>query len=652
MLYRLSIKYWTNHKRKMNTLAAVILIGAAALCIVLLFVRSNKQNILNKELDLLGNYDAVFYEVDHNDVRLISNNKNVIETGYYSELGYASVMYGSDYKVVSFPDEQSISMYNETCIKGRYPEDSNEIAVDISAMKEMGLPPVIGENIELTLYDIDKKEITCKTLTVTGIFEAGSSEAYRGFYRYPISIDSYNVPQIIVHKSIEGEFECSTVTVFVQIDEDITDTVRDILSNEFSHIMGYEIPLGRTYAYSYVLGISDHINAEYGEVTIDKLIQAMHEGNVWRDFYSSVAVPFFSCLVFLIVFMSVFGIINNVLEDRSYFLGVLLSLGMTKRTLSVFVVVEQICICVCLALVGVCFGIFFHNGMISIINSLYDNSLPSGVYVSEYVKSVTFSPFSNTVLIIVASSLLAISISVIIFFRRSPIQMLNSKGGKIHIRKGKIICVKHKGTLSLKEMLDERISLTNITVIVTTSIIMSVSFLSYNYFKALSDLNNTELEYMLRENELDKWDYVISKTDDFGIAEFAVENHHNSGIARDSFVAFADNNYVLSSYARIVNRSTRVSYYSDSGILLPDYLNLKKFKPSNNEYDNSLYEAEEAMIVNVGYISDESIYSLPTIGVMESEFTELKKYVVEGDIHFDRIANGEEIVLCRYLILC
>ena len=65
MLYKLSVKYWSNHKRKMYTLAAIIVIGAAALCLVLLFIRSNKQNLLNKELDLLGDYDAMFFRIFH-----------------------------------------------------------------------------------------------------------------------------------------------------------------------------------------------------------------------------------------------------------------------------------------------------------------------------------------------------------------------------------------------------------------------------------------------------------------------------------------------------------------------------------------------------------------------------------------------------------
>ena len=60
---KLSVKYWREHWKRLLTLITMIVMGAAVLCLTALFIRSDKMRLLNRELDMLGNYDAVFYEV-------------------------------------------------------------------------------------------------------------------------------------------------------------------------------------------------------------------------------------------------------------------------------------------------------------------------------------------------------------------------------------------------------------------------------------------------------------------------------------------------------------------------------------------------------------------------------------------------------------
>ena len=127
MLFALSLKYWKHHKRRLITLAAVSIIGAAALCMVGLFLRSNKQIVLEKERTILGDYDAIIYEINEQSLRYVSENSGVGAYGYYRELGYTGPDKNAGYKVVSFPDERSVSMYHMPCTKGHYPENADEI---------------------------------------------------------------------------------------------------------------------------------------------------------------------------------------------------------------------------------------------------------------------------------------------------------------------------------------------------------------------------------------------------------------------------------------------------------------------------------------------------------------------------------------------
>ena len=134
---KLSVKYWREHWKRLLTLITMIVMGAAVLCLTALFIRSDKMRLLNRELDMLGNYDAVFYEVTQKDAEKIADNKDVDGCGYYRELGYAGAdgSESADYKVISFPDTASIEMYHMSCVKGTYPLKENEIAVDAGKAK-------------------------------------------------------------------------------------------------------------------------------------------------------------------------------------------------------------------------------------------------------------------------------------------------------------------------------------------------------------------------------------------------------------------------------------------------------------------------------------------------------------------------------------
>lgn len=158
LFLQLSIRYWRKHKKRMLTLATVTVIGAVALCLVALFIRSEKSLVLNRELDLLGDYDAIFYELEQKDIGLISGHEKVSSSGYYRELGYAGIGESSKYKVISFPDDKSVELYHMSCTKGSYPKLENEIAMDINTAKELGVVPVPGQKVQLTMFDLEKKE--------------------------------------------------------------------------------------------------------------------------------------------------------------------------------------------------------------------------------------------------------------------------------------------------------------------------------------------------------------------------------------------------------------------------------------------------------------------------------------------------------------
>lgn len=640
---KLSVKYWKKHKKRMCTLATVAVLGAVALCMMALFIRSNKTFVLNRELDLLGNYDAIFYCLEQNDIALISGHEQVSSSAYYRELGYAGIGGDSKYKVVSFPDDKSVAMYHMSCTKGNYPESENEIAMDINTAKQLGVVPVPGQKLQLTLFDFGKKELNTREYTLSGVFEASAPDVFGGFYRYPLSMEEYDVPVICVSDAKAEEFGSSLVTVFLQTDGEITSLADEISEMGFSRLQGYDIPLGRTGAYSYVLGMADHISNEYGELTIESLMRAIQEGNIWKDFYSAIVIPLFAIMIFIIIVVSVFSLVRNLLLDRSEQAAILRSIGMEKGQTFLYLFLELLILISIFTGLGIGIGSGLHILIIKAMKFLYDVNIPSGIQVSDYVAAVTVSPWIYTILVLEISSIIAIFLPLLHMVRATPIAVFEKRFVREKRRRKRHFSVFSK--CSWKKLLGKHIQFQDGFVLVITCVVMASCFLAYNYFRALSELNNTEYAHMLAESGLKDWDYTASKTTMAMPYEFMIENHHDYGIDEKTYQDFAENSLIDQSFARIVNRSTRLSYVKNREDQLPDFLRLRRNSASSDSFENALYEAENAMIQQVGYSSEEEIYALPSIGITESEFNPLSSYVTEGTIDLEKIRSGEEVVL-------
>lgn len=640
---KLSFQYWKKHKKRMLTLATVTMMGAVALCLVTLFIRSEKSMVLNQRLDSLGNYDAVFIGLEQADIYKISEHENVSGHGYYRELGYAGNGEEPKYKVISFPDGQSVDMYHMSCSEGVYPASDNEVAMDINTAKELGVVPKPGQKVSLQLFDMDKNEITTEEYVISGVFEASAPDVYRGFYRYPTSIEEYDVPVICLSDKKSELFKSSIVTVFIQTDRDVYALADDIAKLEFSRLEGWDVSPGRTFAYSYVTGIADHITDEYGELTMDSLMTAIKEGNVWKDFYSSVVVPLFGFLTCIIIIVSVFGLVRSLLLDRSEEIAILRSIGMEKGQVFVYLSSELLVLITFFTGIGILLGSSIHYLLIMGMNALYDINIPFGIQASDYVASVTVSPWLYTILVMEISSITAIFFPLWKMVRMTPVAVLEKRFA-LRKRKEK----KHFSNFSKcswEKLLGEHIHFYDRLVFIIITVVMCACFLGYNYFRALSELNSTEYAFALEESGLKKWDYAASKSTLSDPYSFMVENHHDFGIDAKAYRNFTEQSSIDKSFARMVNKSTRLSYASKESSRLPDFLDMRCFSASEDTFENAEYEAENAMIEEIGYPSDEKVYTLPSVGVERQELETLSPYVKEGTINAEKIQNGEEAVL-------
>ncbi|MCM1326162.1 MAG: ABC transporter permease [Bacteroidales bacterium] len=599
-----------------------------------------------------GNYDVIVYGMEEKDLSVVTGNKAVSSYGFYRELGYAGVDGGGQYKVVSFPNEHSEQMYHMTCIRGSYPQKEGQIAMDAGIAKQSGIPPFPGQKVTLALYDMEKQKLQEREYTVSGIFEASSPGAWGGFHRYWDNggMEEYGVPAVFVFDGERELFPSTQITVFFQTEtEESGALAAELLRADFPKL-GCDDPMGRAMAYYRIITAGEHVlGSEYG-LNIDGLQRAMRDGNVWKDFYSSVLIPMFAALILVIAAISVFGTTWEIIMGRSREVAILRSIGMTRQGIFLYLLLEQAAFISIFIGAGLLAGSGFHYLLVTGMNAHNGTDIPLGFHVGSYVASVTFNPWLYATAVIGISSMAAVFWPLFEMSKSAPIAVF-----KMGYEKEESPSRQHFTDFSGRtwsRVIGRHIRFHEKSVLIIMTIIMCATFFGYNYFRAFSDMENIEYANQLSESGLDGWDFSAEKSQMSRPYVFLVENRHDSGIDQETYERFAGEDFVKESFARMVNKSTRLVYPKKEEkdavkeMLAP--FSMRRYelqKESEDDYGHTEYEAEEAMLEQTGYYSDEDIYALPTVGILPEGLEELSPYVTDGKIDPDKIRSGEEVIL-------
>ena len=653
ILSRLSIQYWMKHKKRFFSIFFTVLIGSAALNCVALLVRSEKSAVLEEELVNLGNYDVIVYETNQAVYDRLSQVEGVEKIGCYYELGYGEGLdYEGTYKIAAYKDEVSEELYHMTCIRGNYPQDTHEAALDVSVAKALGIAPYPGSLITLNLYDTDNQPIGQETYTISGIYEATDSEVYGGWHRYPLDMainEEYALPGIFLHSDAITSFACERMTLFAQTNFKFDfEMEKQILGWELDPELNsfrIEKPNGRTYAYTYILGLALTIEQDYGEISLATLSQALKDGNVIQDFYTAILIPVFSMLVFVIVFMSIYTLVRNVVWDRIEQIGVMRSLGLQNFVCNVWLFFEFVLLILAIGIMGLAVGSVLHIIVITIANDLFHISLPLGFCVSEYVAEATLNPYVYPVMITLMSTGIAILVILTRIYGITPIQLLQN-----HVTKDYKVNQKKRSSSNVKSwqrLLNRRLVFHDSFAMVTMMIVMGAALFGYTYFSALTEKSNAGYQEQINNNRLGNYDYVVKTFVDRDF--FQIENHHEYGIAADVIQGLREKDYVEVMDARIINHSTRLSYEkgteSEAIQSLLNQTKIRRYEASDDEYDNTLYQAELAMMEEIGYYENEELYGVSTIGMCKADMEYLNDFVVQGTIDIEKIASGQEVIV-------
>lgn len=649
LLSKISWKYWRCHGARFLTLALSVMLGAAALCSAALLLRSEKTLVLEEEFDDLGNYDIIMYEMDASVGQTLAEQPEVEGMGCYYELGYAGVPEEETvYKTAAYADMQSQELYHMSCIRGRYPEGEQEIAVDSSTASALGIAPYPGETIRLSLYDWNGQVLGEQEFVVSGIYDVvweGNQYGYKRYYP-ETGDDEYEVPLIIMSPVINDIYNSRLITAYIQV-ADASDGYAAIeKATEGKTPWKFMVSdMGRQRAYEYILGAGEVVSYRYGDLNLQNLQQAIRDGHVLRDFYSSILIPVISGLILVVIVLALTSFLRSLVRDRLEQIAILRLQGMTAMGGGAFLMIDLLVWVAVFTLLGLAVGSGLHVGLISGVNALLQLRLPLGFVCNEYVQAVTVNPYGYAAGVMAVCTILSVVLSVWQVVRKTPICLLQEP----HRRKGMKKAAGKKRKESWQALSDQALMLHDSSVLFMVIILMGTAFFGYTYFRALADKNNNELNIILEEQGLGQWDYVAEKPDSIDWFGTNAESRHDCGLEPEAFRNLLQHSGVTDSYGMIVNASTRLTYpqgtEGDAVLELLSDSSIRHFIPSEEEYANACYESELAVLQAMGYSPEEGIYEVPTVGIPWEQMAELESCLAAGELNREKLAAGEEVVV-------
>lgn len=649
LLSKISLQYWRCHGARFLTLALSVMLGAAALCSTALLLRSEKNLVLEEEFDALGNYDIIMYEMDASMEQTLGELPEVERIGFYYELGYGGVPGAeSAYKTAAYGDEQSRELYHMSCSRGRYPEAEHEVAIDSSTASALGIAPYPGETIRLSLYDRNRQVIGEQEFLVSGIYDVvqeGNQYGYKRYYQEMEDI-GYEVPLIIMSPAMNDRYDSQVITAYVQAADELDGytAIREAVGGDapWSAVV---ISMGRQFSYEYILGAGEAVSYRYGGLNLQNLQQAIRDGNVFRDFYSSILIPVISGLILIVIVLALTSFLRSLVKDRLEQIAILRLQGMRAIGGGAFLMIDLLVWVAVFTLVGLAVGCGLHVLLISTVNAFLDLRLSFGFVCNEYVRAVTVNPYGYGAGVMAVCTIPAVLLSVRQVVGRTPILLLQ----ETHRRKGAGRVSGRKREPDWKILSNQALMLHDPSVLFLVIILMGTAFFGYTYFRALADKNNSELNAVLEERELGQWDYVAEKPESIDRFGTNAESRHDCGLEPETFRRLLQQDGVTDSYSMIVNASTRLTYpqgTEDAAVLeLLSDSSIRQFTPSEEEYANACYESELAVLQAMGYSTEEAVYEVPTVGLPWKQMEALESCLAAGALNREKLAAGEEVVV-------
>lgn len=395
-----------NKERTIVTIIGVIL-SVSMITAVPTFLSSFLNMIQRNEIEDTGNWHVFYKDVQNKNINLVMNDKNTTSATLSKDIGYA-VLDGSrnedkPYIFIKSFDEQGFETFNLNLVEGRLPKNSNEIVISSHIAENGGVAYEVGDTIKLDVgqryLDKGEKEVSLgqdssfvkqsKDNNVERFIAKLSKEyAVTGIISRP-SFEPYWAPGYTVISYLDKNELAPADTVNISVTWNNINKHANEHANELSEKIGAS-------SVSY----NQNLLRYYG-IMGDNLLSTL---------YALAAV-----VIVLIIIGSVAVIYNSFaisISERSRHLGMLASVGATKKQKRNSVFFEGFVV----GIIGIPLGIVF--GTLGMgITFILVQPLIKNVIDTEVKLTLVTSPV--TILAAVLLSIITIFISAYIPAKRA-----------------------------------------------------------------------------------------------------------------------------------------------------------------------------------------------------------------------------------------
>ncbi len=599
------------HRKKQYTLLIVGIILSMVFSASVPFLISSSLSSAEATRNFLYGASEIIVPDVTGDERLTENlEKSFRSVGYANVYGYLSKSdseEGSGFCFASF-DDASRDMYVQLK-DGRLPQKKNEIAIEEEALVRMGLEAKIGDTLTLDMFVKKGEEVSEKSQK-----------------------ESFVLTGILENK--RPNIEKLTVLYYQQLPAAIVSDDYVIAPGGKACVMAFvstgEFINQKAYNEQYSAFLKNYGDGN-GRVRMFEISQ-LARYDILENF-SGIASPVVLLAVLSFVFMLVadIGIINAFsanLKERKKQIGLLRSVGATKRQIIKIYGRESFILCLICTPVSVLISL----GIVAVIVPFFGEN---------YVFEPEFWVIPVSIVISIIFVLLSSFIPLVSASRISPMQAIrNTELG----RKFKNKKIKTQKSFDTAKLLAKR----NITLFkgkgVITSIIVCVSvFISCIGFSVINGFKDDFTVYT--------HDYVVN-ADNFDASGF-LSNYDNE------FRGFSENNLteiLLNENVEDISTQKKAKLYMQTENFTEYMYNLCHF---TSNYDNQIENvwvteenykdyrnknaAEELFVRECAQIQGDLI-PVELVGFSEDMIAELSESVNVGKIDIDKLNSGEEVI--------
>lgn len=629
---RLSIKYWKFHMGRTIALLSAVIVSTMAMTAGVFLARSASQTNVEKTLDASGDYDIVVPLIEKEQLDCLSENPDIARFGTILNGGTCKTKTSAFLRFGAMDSRETEALFHYEPEKGgRYPVALGEICGYRSSFEALGVAAVVGNSFELTLYDSRGNDVVTKEFTIVGVLNDQRDANFNAIRSMDIlgvtDSDDINFPELFV--SPDEIPPKSTLTALILCDPDANQyDVTNALKRE-----GVDARDAMRLAELSCIAIVDY-------QTENELFERAHLS--YNDFYSSYLIPAFLCIVLVVSFISIYGVMAGAMLEREKQLGLLRSMGMSKAAVVRTLFGEAAVFCLTGVAIGYGLGVLIYMLYIQVVNAMGDVRIYSAFDAHPIAKAVSLNPYVVPWLLGIIFSVLAAVIPLIKQLKLSPNEMLSPEKTAVLKKKGG----SSKGGGIIRKVVGK--SLTGDAGVVAVILITGWMFVFGGVFMmAKSDFDNMFAQEMLSQVSTADADYSAVK-DIYGTMLANVQfNRHNEGVAGEDMDALKESSDVEKVWGVIRLPGLKLLYSEDE---IPEELKetLDEFDITHNTED-FLQELEEKSREQQGYAKDDLLYSLPATALDDDLLERLLQYeVASGEIDREGMKNGTKIVIVEY----